>query len=102
MIDADYRRAVEWAARNGAKIEGTRKGINDWSETQARPYLNWDLADYRVAEPEKAKLREWWIMQWKSNKEQTAIFDRSPTEKELRINSVTGWEYIHVREVLPE
>lgn len=49
--DEDYKRAVEEAARLGAKIEG-RQRDGTWCSYGGHFVFYWDLCDYRVAPPE--------------------------------------------------
>lgn len=63
MRDDDYKRAVEEAARLGAKIDAIAQvRFQSWYrwDTQLCP-LDWDLYDYRVAPPEPAKPSAWWL-----------------------------------------
>lgn len=58
--DADYRRAVEEAARRGAHLQTNH--IDGYWVTCPNNFCYWEDADYRIApEPEKPKPREWWI-----------------------------------------
>ena len=91
MRDQDYRRAVETAAKLGAKIEWKLEGDDyfSWAVANSPPTWNWSHYDYRVAPAEPGKPREWWISETESE------FIDIAYRKD-------GSKRIHVREVLPD
>jgi hypothetical protein len=94
--DADYRRAVEAAAKGGARIEcialDEPKG-NRWTLVTWESVWNWSQMDYRVAPEEPAKPREWWISPGRSG-----VYEVYDTQNEAQCNS---WgPNIHVREII--
>ena len=100
MRDAEYRHAVEEAARLGAEIEMSVLGI--WVRCPIRCGITfaWESCDYRVKPPETEPLRAraWWVKESTLLANKCYVVPHVPCEPD----EFRRAGFIHIREVMPE